>query len=526
MHDTMKVCQETGYHTAHEEMTISLGLIGIILSLILLITLVYRGLSVVLAAPIAAFFAMIMSGVPLLATYTEIFMPEMAGFVASYFPIFLTGAIFGVLMTVSGYAKEIATTLTRWWGPQRAMLATVLTGAIVTYGGISVFVAVFVLFPITRELFRHANIPRRLIPATIGLGIVTFTMTALPGAPQVQNIIPGQTFETTTFAAPGLGLIAGVLIFGLGMFWLEFRKRQLMRKGEGFVDLTRLEEKEGRGADVGIDEEEPPQSRDQETSASTLSTAEHSEHRTQRTKTTPSYGRISSRNRAFPFIPLLVVILVNFAVTFLIFPALDWTSLEAERFGGITLDDRASIWAVLLALLSAIISIFVLHIGNFKRLLRAVAEGTRQSFLPIFNTASEVGYGGVIASLAAFTIIRDGMFGVTQNALVTSALSTSVIAGITGSASGGMTIALNALGDDFRQLALDQDISMEAMHRITALASGGLDTMPHNGFVVTLLLVCGMSHRESYKDVAMISLIIPVAVTAIMIPIVMTVGSF
>src|SRR5699024_8065949 len=123
-------------------------------------------------------------------------------------------------------------------------------------------------------------------------------------------------------------------------------------------------------------------------------------------------------------------------------------------------------------------------------------------------------------------LILDGLFSVTQNALVTSALSTSVIAGITGSASGGMTIALNALGDDFRQLALDQDISMEAMHRITALASGGLDTMPHNGFVVTLLLVCGMSHRESYKDVAMISLIIPVAVTAIMIPIVMTVGSF
>lgn len=480
----------------------------------------------VLAAPIAACLAMIMSGVPLLATYTEIFMPGMAGFIGSYFPIFLTGAIFGVLMTVSGYAKDIATILTQWLGPQRAMLATVLTGAVVTYGGISVFVAVFVLFPITRELFRQADIPRRLIPATIGLGIVTFTMTALPGAPQVQNIIPGQTFETDTFAAPGLGLLAGVLIFGLGMFWLEFRKRQLTSKGEGFSDLTVLEEREGRGADLQFAQSDAAQSdtSDQRT-ASAASKAQPSRQSTT-TATMELPEELSTSNRLFPFIPLLVVIVVNFASTFLIFPALDWSSLQDERFGGITLEDRASIWAVLLALLTAILSILLLHLKNLKLLMRAIADGTRQSFLPIFNTASEVGYGGVIASLAAFTIIRDGMFGVTKNALVTSALSTSVIAGITGSASGGMTIALNALGDDFRQLAIDQNIPMEAMHRITALASGGLDTMPHNGFVVTLLLVCGMSHRESYKDVAMISLVIPVVVTALMIPVVMTIGSF
>ena len=504
------------------------GLIGIVLSLALLITLVYRGMSVVLAAPLAALFAMITSGVPMLATYTEIFMPAMAGFISSYFPIFLTGAIFGVLMTVSGYAKDIAATLTQWLGPKRAMLATVLTGAIITYGGISVFVAVFVMFPITRELFRQADIPRRLIPATISLGIVTFTMTAIPGAPQVQNIIPGQTFETDTFAAPGLGLLAGVLIFGLGMFWLEFRKRRLTQKGESFSDVTRLEEKEGPGADLGMGQAKPIQPDQSEPESGTgAGTAQPSDEGTRQTTNTAAPPQeLSAPNKFFPFIPLLVVIVVNFAVTFFIFPALDWSSLEAERFGGITLEDRASIWAVLLALIAAVVSILVLHMRNFRILMLAVADGTRQSFLPIFNTASEVGYGAVIASLAAFTIIRDGMFGVTQNALVTSALSTSVIAGITGSASGGMTIALNALGDDFRELAIDQGISMEAMHRVTALASGGLDTMPHNGFVVTLLLVCGMSHRESYKDVAMISLVIPVLVTALMIPTVMIFGSF
>src|SRR5690625_465398 len=281
------------------------GLIGIVLSLALLITLVYRGMSVVLAAPLAALFAMITSGVPMLATYTEIFMPAMAGFISSYFPIFLTGAIFGVLMTVSGYAKDIAATLTQWLGPKRAMPATVLTGAIITYGGISVFVAVFVMFPITRELFRQADIPRRLIPATISLGIVTFTMTAIPGAPQVQNIIPGQTFETDTFAAPGLGLLAGVLIFGLGMFWLEFRKRQLTSKGEGFSDLTVLEEREGRGADLQFAQSDAAQSdtSDQRT-ASAASKAQPSRQSTT-TATMELPEELSTSNRLFPFIPLL-----------------------------------------------------------------------------------------------------------------------------------------------------------------------------------------------------------------------------
>ncbi|MDN6680368.1 MAG: GntP family permease, partial [Yaniella sp.] len=99
---------------------------------------------------------------------------------------------------------------------------------------------------------------------------------------------------------------------------------------------------------------------------------------------------------------------------------------------------------------------------------------------------------------------------------VTSAISTSVISGVTGSASGGMTIALNAFGDELKTMATDQGISMEVMHRITSMASGGLDSMPHNGAVITLLMVCGLSHRESYKDVFMITLVIPALVTALL----------
>ncbi|NIH71034.1 GntP family permease [Auritidibacter ignavus] len=469
-----------------------------------------------MAAPISAFVAMLLSGVPLLPTFTEIFMPGVAGFISNYFLIFLTGAIFGALMLASGYATALAQVITKWLGPKRAVFATVLTSALMTYGGISVFVAAFVMFPLARELFKAANLPRRLVPSTIALGILTFTMTAIPGAPQIQNIIPGQFFGTSTFAAPLIGIVAGILMFVLGMVWLEYRSRALVRKGESFGDTTILESKFGRGADLGLSQPESDQEETREGVRNVASPPRASEDSPDAEGKAPR--TLVPPNNIVPFIPFLLVFIVNFGCTMFVFPALDWSVLEDEKFGGITLADRSATWAVLLALLAAILSVLLFNIRRIRNLWASLIDGAKNSLQPIFNTASEVGYGAVIASLGAFTIIRDGIFGVSSNALITSAVSTSVISGVTGSASGGMTIALNAFGPDFAEMAEEQGISMEALHRITSMASGGLDSMPHNGAVITLLLVCGMSHKESYKDVCVITLLIPVVVTAIMIP--------
>lgn len=467
-----------------------LGIIGILVSLALLITLAYRGVTVVIAAPTAAIVAMLFSQAPLLASYTEIFMPALGGFITSYFPMFLTGAIFGKLMTMSGYATDIAQTMTCRLGSRQAMLTTVLTTGLLTYGGISVFVVVFVMFPLARELFREADIPRRLLPATIAHGMLTFTMTALPGSPQVQNIIPAQAFQTTSFAAPLIGVIGGTAIFALGMVWLEYRKRRLMGAGESFADLTALERRSGADADVSTQAQSVVMSG------------------------SPSRGSesLTPPNHVVPFIPVLLVFAVNFGCTILLFPALDWGYLQEERFGGVTVDERAGVWAVLIALFLAAVSILVLSLKDAKWLVGGVADGARNALLPIFNTASEVGYGAVIASLGAFALVRDGIFGISDSALVSSAVSTSVIAGVTGSASGGMTIALNAFGEDLAQQAAEQGISLEIMHRITAMASGGLDSMPHNGAVITLLAVTGLTHRQSYKDIFAITIIKTMAV--------------
>jgi len=194
------------------------GLAGILLGLGLLIWLAFRGWSVLVLAPLAALIAALMAGEPLLAHWTQTFMGGAAGFLAQFFPLFLLGALFGKLMEDSGSVSAIAAFVTQKLGTRRAVLAVVLAGALVTYGGVSLFVAFFVLAPMAQELFRAAGIPRRLMPAAIVLGTSTFTMSALPGTPSIQNAIPMPFFGTTPFAAPGLGLLASLIMLGLGMW--------------------------------------------------------------------------------------------------------------------------------------------------------------------------------------------------------------------------------------------------------------------------------------------------------------------
>src|SRR5262244_2630791 len=211
-----------------------MGLLGILLGLGLLIALAFRGWSILLLAPLAALIAAGFAGEPLLASWTQTFMGSAAGFIAKFFPLFLLGALFGKLMDDSGSVDSIARFMTARLGPQRAMLAVVLAGAIVTYGGVSLFVAFFVLASMGLALFRAAEIPRRLMPAAIALGTFTFTMSAMPGTPSIQNAIPMPFFGTTPFAAPGLGVVASIIMLGFGLWWLGRAEIAARRSGEGY----------------------------------------------------------------------------------------------------------------------------------------------------------------------------------------------------------------------------------------------------------------------------------------------------
>ena len=270
-----------------------MGLIGILVALGLLIFFAYRGWSILLLAPAAAILAAALAGEPLLAHWTHTFMASAAQFVMQFFPIFLLGALFGKLMENSGSVTSIAKFMTERLGPQRAVLAVVLAGAIVTYGGVSLFVAFFVLAPMAHELFRAAAIPRRLMPAAIALGTTTFTMSALPGTPAIQNAIPMPFFGTTPFAAPGLGIIAAIVMFGFGMWWLGRAERSARAKGEGYGDAAPGDGAEQAAEDLVV--------RERATTASTFDPPE------------ATHGRPSEVGPpiALAALPLVIVVAVN-----------------------------------------------------------------------------------------------------------------------------------------------------------------------------------------------------------------------
>ncbi|MEL6207257.1 MAG: GntP family permease [Pseudomonadota bacterium] len=445
---------------------------GILLSLVLLMYLAYRGVSVLILAPVLSLLAVFLAqGGPILGTYTQVFLPALGGYLIKFFPLFFLGAIFGKLMEDTGSATSIALAIISWLGARRAGLAVVVACAILTYGGVSLFVVAFAVYPIAAALFVAANKPKRLIPAAIALGAFTFTMTALPGSPQIQNAIPAPYFGTDSFAAPVSGLVAAIIIATFGLWWLNRRLSAAEKAGEGYGEEDDFASGEGGPAMT--------------------------------TQDLPSVW--------IAFLPIALVIVGNLGMSRLILPLLDTSYLSREAYGSVDLDAVRGIWSLIVGLLLAIVATIGLNFGRLTSVNGTVSEGVRSSFLPIFNTSSEVGYGTVIASLPAFVVLRDGIVNIAPGyPLFSEAVAVNVLAGVTGSASGGMSIALEALGGTYLQLAQQSGVSAELLHRVAALSSGGFDVLPHNGAVITLLAITGLTHRQSYSDIFMVAVVGPI----------------
>ena len=460
-----------------------MGLLGILRGLGVLVGLSFRSWSVLVLAPLAAMVAALFAGDPLLAHWTQTFMAAAAGFVAQFFPLFLLGAIFGKLMDDSGSVNTIARFMTEKLGAKRAILAVVLAGAIVTYGGVSLFVALFVIVPMAQGLFRTANIPNRLTPAAVALGTMTFTMSAMPGTPAVQNAIPMPFFGTTPFAAPGLGIIASFIMFGFGLWWLMRAERKARLAGEGY----------GEGDSMVESSCDNPVVRERATTSSAFDPAEikHGHH-------SPEEPGVLVAT-----LPLIIVVLVNLTMSMLVIPRLDTSFLAEPQWGGITIASVSGIWSVIVALIVAILVLVALNRQRLSELRASVDAGANASVLPIISVASLVGFGAVVAALPAFAAVAEWVLSIGGSPLVSLAVSTNVLSALTGSASGGMTIALEALGPIYLQIAAVQGIDPALLHRIAVIGAGTLDSLPHNGAVITLLAVCGSTHRKSYFDIVM-----------------------
>jgi H+/gluconate symporter-like permease len=440
-------------------------------ALIFLMLVAYRGYSVILFAPVAALGAVLLTDPSLVPPlFSSVFMEKMVGFVKNYFPVFMLGAVFGKVIELSGFSKSIVSAVIGVLGRERAVLSIVAVCAILTYGGVSLFVVVFAVYPFAAEMFRQGDIPKRLIPCTIALGAFSFTMDALPGTPQIQNIIPSTFFNTTTWAAPILGLVGSIFVLVVGLSYIEYRRKTAQKRGEGY------------GTEL-LNEPEPFVDKDLPNPWIALS-------------------------------PLVIVGVANFVFTQLVPKA--YGAKHTATLGGHEIVTQvgplAAIWAVEGALLLGILTVFIFA---WQPVLAKFADGSKAAvsgaLLASLNTASEYGFGGVIALLPGFAVVSAGLRAI-PNPLVNEAVTVTVLAGITGSASGGMSIALAAMSDTFIAAAKEANIPLEVFHRIAAMASGGMDTLPHNGAVITLLAVTGLTHRQAYGDVFVITMTKTVAV--------------
>lgn len=412
-------------------------MLGIILGLIVLMVLAYRGWSIIWVAPIAAGVVALTGGLDLLDTYKDTYMEGFVGFAKQWFPVFMLGAVFGKLMEDTGMASSVAVSLTKLIGKERAILSVLVASAVLTYGGVSLFVVVFAVYPLALSLFKEANISRRLIPGTVALGAFTFTMTAIPGTPQIQNLIPMQYFNTGPTAAPIMGITAALIMGVGGYLYLRWREKKLTANGERY---TEPDDKNN----VKNDQETP--------------------------------------NVILSILPLVTVL-----VTLNFFK-----------------------WDIVLALISGILLILILNIPQYKKFIKSMNGGAVGSVTAIINTSAAVGFGTVVRAVPGFDRLTELLLGIKGNPLISEAIAVNILAGATGSASGGMGIALEALGSKYYELALETGISPEAFHRIASLASGGLDSLPHNGAVLTLLTITAMSHKDSYKDIFVVSVAIPI----------------
>lgn len=424
-------------------------MLGILFGLICLAFLTYKGMSILWVAPVSALVVAAFGGMNLLDAFTGDFMKAFGGYATSWFPMFMLGAIFGKVMEVTGAAESIAHFLAKKIGYKRAIIAVVVICGVLTYGGVSLFVVVFVMYPMGLALFREANLPRKMLPGSIALGAFAFTMTAFPGTPQLTNVIPATYFGTGPMSAPVIGIICGILMFILGILWLQYRTKKLQAAGEVF------DEPEGETTAGVSNPEDLPK----------------------------WYLAIIP--------PLLIIILFN-----------------AVKLNIVV--------ALLVGVLAGII-IFIRRLKTFGNVIKTLNDGASGSMLAILNTAAGVGFGGVIKAVPGFEQLKTLVTGIDASPLISEAIAINVLAGATGSSSGGVSIVLEALGPQFIELAKQSGIALEVFSRVASISAGGLDTLPQCGAVLTVLAVTKLTHKDSYIDIFMCCTVIPISATILAI---------
>lgn len=419
-----------------------LSVIGIIIGLAVLVILALRGWSIIIIAPIASVIVLLFSRQDLLKGLNETYMKGFSSFAMKFFLIFLLGTVFGKVMEDSGAAQRIADFILKFTGKKKELyvaLALVAVCGILGYGGVSVFVILFVVVPIARPLFKEIDLSWHLFPGIYFFGVATFVMSMLPGTPQIQNIIPVKYLGTSPTAAPALGLIASVMVIGINIFVLNWIIKRSKERGEGYDGSDPIAMK-----------------------------SPHLNNRDERPL--PDIW--------LSFLPSVVLLILLNVV-------------KAD---------------ILWALLGGIAAGLIVLYKYLPNKLNTLTVGATNSAIPLINTCADVGFGTVVGAVIGFKLISSALMSMPGSPLISLSVATQLLCGVTGSASGGLGIAMEIFAKQYLALG----INPELIHRVASLASAGLDVMPHNGAVITALAVVGLTHREAYKYIFILALVTPI----------------
>jgi len=447
--------------------------VGLIFGLSVLIVCALRGFSILLASLLATVVVIVTNHLPLADSLLVDYATGPLGgftFAGKFFLLFISGAVFGRVMAETKAAQALAYFLAEMIGKDRALWIITGAFAILTYGGVSVFVVIFALYPLGVELIRGANIPKRLFCGAAVLGSGTFTMTALPGAPSIHNAIAAEKLGTSLFAGPVLGLLAAAIMLGLGMWYLERERKKAALRGEDFMPASHDFEADGK-------------------------------------------------QEANPSTPARVLIPLATVVGLILLPkglvGLNLVEVASEsrllQIVGFA-NEQHILWPSIALFLGTLVTI-ALHRSVWATASTILSRGAQDAIMPLINTAVVVGFGGVVAQTTGFASFSKLVVNAPLPPLISLFFSVNVVSGIVGSASGGLRIFMETLAPNY----LEMGIEPEVLHRIATVASGGLDTLPHCGAVIAVFTIMGLTHRQAYRDVFIVSVLIPMIAALVLV---------
>ncbi|RUO72370.1 GntP family permease [Pseudidiomarina sediminum] len=440
--------------------------VGLVAGLVLLIVLALRGVNILLAVLVSILVIGVTNQLSLADVFLKFFPFGPSGafsFAGNFLLLFLCGGLFGRVMAASHAAQGVAVGITERLGHHRALWIAMLVCAVLTYGGVVVFVVMFTMYPIGVTLMREANIPRRLYAAAIALGAGTFTMTALPGTPSIHNVIAARSLGTDLFAGGWYGVLAGLVMALGGMWYLQWQWRRAQAQGEVYVANDKDEQMAALAPKEG----------------------------------TKLPGLMLSLT---PILVVLITIMLPRVLT------MAGVTSAWQTFA----NSQPVLWASFALLVGSLLC-YLLFASVRKDFVATAGHGVDDAMLPLINTAAVIGFGGVVIQTEGFHAFAAWLLSLDISPLVSVLVSANLISGITASASGGLQIFMSSLAPAY----LEAGVSAEVLHRLANLAAGGLDSLPHSGAVIALLTLMGLTHKEAYKDIFVVTVAIPLLAAVI-----------